>query len=118
MPEMVKITVLGTCIQQHGPNWQPGVWVNGRCIEPEIPDKVVFLPGEPFEVSLAEAVRLLRSRGGTIVTEPPPPELLEALAAHDETAHPPQIEGQPGPEVKSAKVCEVHHPRGKIASWP
>jgi hypothetical protein len=82
--QMVKITLEGTTAIMNGPGWEPGVFLNGKCIVPEVSDQIWIAPGEPFEIDLKEARRLLRYWGGTILTEPAPPALVEALKAHDE----------------------------------
>jgi hypothetical protein len=81
---LVKITLEGTTVQMRGPNFEAGVWLGAKCISQEISDTIMVPPGEPFEVSITEAKRLLRHWGGTILTEPAPLILVEALKAHDE----------------------------------
>jgi hypothetical protein len=128
--QIMKISLDGVTAVLTGPNWEPGVWLNGKCICPEVSDPIFVPPGEPFEIDLKEARRLLRQHGGTILTEPPPPELVEAIKAHDDElarGSPPYIpspddppSSEPGLGVRHGSrsqlqlrgpVFEVHHGR-------
>jgi hypothetical protein len=110
--QMVKISLDGVTTQMNGPNWEPSVWLGGKCIVQEVSDTILIPPGEVFEVDLKEARRLLKLFGGTIHTEPPPPELVEAIKAHDEELArrcPPYIPRPDDPPPRVGPVSEVHH---------
>jgi hypothetical protein len=111
--QMVRITLEGTTVHQNGPGWEPGVWLGAKCIVPEVKDIIMIPPGEPFDVSIVEAKRLLRQWGGSIVTDPPPPILVEALKAHDDAiarSFGPAIPRDDPPRPSGA-IFEIHHGR-------
>jgi hypothetical protein len=110
--QMVKISLDGVTAQMNGPTWEPGVWLNGKCICQEISDTILVPPGEPFEIDIKEARRLLRQHGGTILTEPAPLALVEALKAHDEELArrcPPYIPRTDDPPPRVGPVFETRH---------
>jgi hypothetical protein len=109
---LVKIALSDRTIQTNGPNWQPGTWLNGRCICPEVSDTVLIAPGEPYECDVKEACRLLRQFSGTILTEPAPLALVEAVRAHDEELarrSPPYIPRPDDPPPRVGPVFENRH---------
>jgi hypothetical protein len=109
---LVKITLEGTTAVLTGPNWEPGVWLNGKCIVQEVSDTIMVPPGEPFEISIVEARRLLRHWGGTILIEPAPLILVEALRAHDDEvarSFGPSVPSHDDPPPRVGPVFEVHH---------
>jgi hypothetical protein len=129
--QIVRITLEGVTAVLTGPNWEPGVWLGGKCIVQEVSDTILVPPGEPFEIDIKEARRLLRYWGGTILTEPAPLVLVEAIKAHDEelarrsygpsTPHPGE-EPDSGPHLgvrhgsrsqlrPSGAIFEIHHGR-------
>jgi hypothetical protein len=110
--QIVKISLDGVTAILNGPNWEPFVWVAGKCIVQEVSDTVWVPPGEPFEIDIKEARRLLRQHGGAILTEPAPLALVEALKAHDEELArrcPPYIPRPDDPPPRVGPVSVVRH---------
>jgi hypothetical protein len=81
--QKVTIKLANVTIHQHGPLWEPAEWINGKLISPEVSDTIPIPPGEPYECLVSEAVGLLRTKQGEVVSEKPPQACLDAIAAYD-----------------------------------
>jgi hypothetical protein len=81
--QKVTIKLANVTIHQHGPLWEQAEWINGKLISPEVSDTIAIPPGEPYECTIDEAVKLLRKKQGEVVSEPAPQACLDAIAAYD-----------------------------------